>query len=128
MHLDIRQVSSPEETKTFDTTQLRDHYLMPDLFQSGAVKMTYSHLDRTVVGGAMPDKTPLTLESHKQIGTPNFLDRREIGIINIGDAGTVTADGTVYTLASDGFCNDLDCACDLFRYHPASGQDPAQIG
>ncbi len=54
MAMDIRQVSSPTETRDFDTQQLRSAYLIESLFVSGEICMTYSHLDRTVVGGAMP--------------------------------------------------------------------------
>ncbi|NRB20403.1 MAG: 5-dehydro-4-deoxy-D-glucuronate isomerase [Rhodobacteraceae bacterium] len=93
MSITVRQVSSPAETKTFDTAQLRANYLITDIFSPGDVTMTYSHLDRTVIGGAMPTTEPLMLRSCKQIGSPNFLDRREIGIINIGGAGTVSLDG-----------------------------------
>jgi len=98
MSIDIRQVASPAEAKTFDTAQLRENYLITDIFVSGQVTMTYSHLDRTVVGGAMPASSPLTLRSCKQIGSKNFLDRRELGIVNIGGAGKVTVDAEEFSL------------------------------
>lgn len=100
MPIDVRQVCSPAETKTFDTTKLRSNYLLPEVFRAGEVTMTYSHLDRTIVGGATPTTAALPLKSCKQIGSPNFLDRREIGIVNIGTAGTVVADGEVFALAN----------------------------
>lgn len=100
MTIDIRQVSSPEETKAFDTSQLRSNYLIESIFQPDKVTMTYSHLDRTIVGGAMPIGDALTLVSDKQIGSPNFLDRREIGIINVGGPGQITADDTGFALRS----------------------------
>ncbi|PCJ10066.1 MAG: 5-dehydro-4-deoxy-D-glucuronate isomerase [Rhodobacteraceae bacterium] len=100
MSIAVRQVSSPAETKTFDTAQLRANYLITDIFVPGGVTMTYSHLDRTVIGGAMPTTEALVLRSCKQIGSPNFLDRREVGIINIGSAGTVSLDGEAYHLAA----------------------------
>jgi 4-deoxy-L-threo-5-hexosulose-uronate ketol-isomerase len=103
MSIEIRQVSSPAETKTFDTEQLRKNYLITDLFTTAEVNMTYSHLDRTVIGGAMPTTGKLTLQSNKQIGCLNFLDRREMGIINIGHPGKVTLDGQEYHL------NATDC-------------------
>jgi 4-deoxy-L-threo-5-hexosulose-uronate ketol-isomerase len=98
MTIDIRQVSSPVETKAFDTSQLRKNYLIESIFRAGEVTMTYSHLDRTVVGGAMPTGDALVLASHKQIGFPNFLDRREIGIINVGGPGKIVADGASFAL------------------------------
>ena len=97
--MDIRHSCSPGETRGFDTTQLRANYLIEDLFRAGEVSMTYSHLDRTVVGGVVPQAQPLLLKSEKQIGSPGFLDRREIGVVNIGGEGRVTADGTDYDLA-----------------------------
>lgn len=97
--MDIRQACSPDETRGFDTTQLRANYLIESLFRSGEISMTYSHLDRTVVGSAVPQAKALSLKSEKQIGSPGFLDRREIGIVNIGGTGRVTADGTDYALA-----------------------------
>ncbi len=90
MVIDIRQVCSPTETKSFNTGQLRANYLITDIFRAGEVTMTYSHLDRTIVGGAMPGATALKLLSNKQIGTKDFLERREIGIINVGGAGKIT--------------------------------------
>jgi len=91
MSIDIRQVCSPAETKKFDTAELRRNYLITDIFVTGEITMTYSHLDRTVVGGAMPATRTLKLQSCKQIGSANFLDRREMGIINIGGSGKVKA-------------------------------------
>ncbi len=97
--MDIRQVCSPQETKTFDTASLRKNYLIDRLFSEGETRLTYSHLDRTVVGGAVPTQGGLELVSNKQIGSPNFLDRREMGVINIGAPGSVEVDGTRFDLA-----------------------------
>lgn len=97
--MDIRQVCSPQETKGFETSQLRANYLVGDLFSSGQINMTYSHLDRTIVGGAVPAGSGLELHSSKQVGSPGFLDRREIGIINIGASGKILADREIYDLA-----------------------------
>ncbi len=98
MNIETRQVSSPAETRTFSTAQLRESYLLQSLFQTGEINMTYSHLDRTVMGGAVPTEAALSLQSSKQIGTDQFLDRREIGIFNIGAGGTVVADNVSYGL------------------------------
>ncbi len=89
--MDIRQACSPREAKGFDTNELRENFLFESLFREGALQMTYSHIDRTVVGGAVPVGEPLRLLSNKQIGSPGFLDRREIGIMNIGGDAVVTA-------------------------------------
>ncbi len=93
--MDIRQTISPQETKTYDTEQLRRNYLIESLFKTDELTMVYSHLDRTIVGGAVPTKSSLALLSNKQVGSTSFLERREVGIINIGEPGTVrTSDGS----------------------------------
>lgn len=99
MTIDIRQVSSPTETKGFHTDQLRANYLLQSIFVDGESTMTYSHLDRSVIGGVVPLASGIQLVSHKQIGSEGFLDRREIGIINVGAAGKVVADGISYDMA-----------------------------
>ncbi len=97
--ISVRQAVSPAEACTLDTEGLRKSFLVTGLFASGAVNMTYSHLDRMVLGGAVPDGKTLKLESAKTIGSDPFLKRREIGIFNIGSGpGAVTADGEAYAL------------------------------
>lgn len=103
MTIDIRQVSSPTETKGFDTDKLRANYLLQSIFVAGEMTLTYSHLDRSVVGGVVPNDGSIVLKSNKQIGSEGFLDRREIGILNVGKAGSVVADGMRYHL------NFTDC-------------------
>ena len=99
MEIDVRQVSHPEAVRYFDTDELREHFLIETLFEAGAIALTYSHLDRLVVGGAMPTDKRLELQSSKVIGSPNFLDRRELGVINIGGQGRVISDGVTHQLA-----------------------------
>ncbi len=98
--ISVRQAVSPAEARHFDTSALREHFLLEDLFAAGGVRMTYSHFDRVVAGGAVPTTEPLLLLPSKPIGADPFLARREIGIVNIGGAGAVTADGVTYDLAA----------------------------
>ena len=98
MTIEVRQVCHPEAVRHFSSAELRRHFLIEKLFVPGEISLTYSHIDRLVVGGAVPGSAPLTLESHKQIGSPNFLDRRELGIVNLGGAGRVSTDGEVHEL------------------------------
>jgi 4-deoxy-L-threo-5-hexosulose-uronate ketol-isomerase len=98
MTIDVRQVCHPEAVRHFDTSELRRHFLIEQLFAADEIKLTYSHIDRLVVGGATPIGQALTLVSHKQIGSPNFLDRRELGIVNLGGPGCVLTDGTPHEL------------------------------
>ncbi|HXB61313.1 MAG TPA: 5-dehydro-4-deoxy-D-glucuronate isomerase [Acidobacteriaceae bacterium] len=86
------------------TAELRETFLLTDLFKPGAVEMVYVDLDRTVIGGAVPTKTPLKLETAPELRADYFLQRREIGILNISKGtGTVTVGGTKYELGY------LDC-------------------
>ncbi len=77
--------------KTLATDGLRRHFLASDMFRPGEIRLIYTHYDRFVMGGAVPDGAPLTLDKVEETKTPSFLDRREMGIVNIGDAGTVSA-------------------------------------
>lgn len=101
--MEIRYASHPEDSKLYTTEELREKYLIQDLFVPGEIKMVYSHIDRIIVGSVCPTDQALTIEANKEIGADYFLERRELGIINIGAAGTVSLDGEVYDLdARDG--------------------------
>lgn len=95
---------TPAATNTLSTGQLRDTFLVGGLFQPGAVIAHYTDLDRMIVAAAVPTTSPLGLPTDKELGTSFFLERREIGILNVGSGtGTVRVGGTAYTLAT------LDC-------------------
>jgi 4-deoxy-L-threo-5-hexosulose-uronate ketol-isomerase len=99
MTIDIRQASHPDAVRGFDTASLRRHFLLDNLFRPGEVSLTYSHIERFVVGGAVPLGEPLALPSPKPLGTKSFLDRRELGVFNVGGAGRVIVGGTAHDLA-----------------------------
>ncbi len=96
--MELRTASSPRDVKTYDTTRLREEFLIQDLFRPDEVKMVYSHIDRIITGAAMPVSKALTLAAGEELRAEYFLQRREMGIINIGGEGKVTVDGTAYTL------------------------------
>ncbi len=99
MSLENRYACSPNEAKGFDTTQLRANFLIPELMIKDEIKGVYSHYDRMVVIGAAPVNKSLKLPNfHEYTKQENFLDRREIGIINIGGTGTVAVDGKDYSM------------------------------
>ncbi|EAS19272.1 5-keto-4-deoxyuronate isomerase [Flavobacteria bacterium BBFL7] len=95
---ETRYANSPETVKTYNTTQLRDEFLIDKPMVEGEINLVYTHYDRYIAGGAVPTQ-PLKLESIDPLKAENFLDRREMGIINVGGAGTVDVDGTKYELA-----------------------------
>ena len=92
-----RYASSPNEVKHFDTQQLRKEFLIDDLMEPGKINLTYSHYDRYIAGSAVPLQ-PLTLETIDPLKANYFLERREMGIINVGSDGVVLVDGNEYNL------------------------------
>ncbi|TDO71046.1 4-deoxy-L-threo-5-hexulose uronate isomerase [Flavobacterium chryseum] len=92
-----RYASSPEAVKKYDTQQLREEFLIDDLMQENEISLTYSHYDRYIAGSAVP-VSPLTLESIDPLKASYFLERREMGIINVGGSGSVVVEGTSYEL------------------------------
>lgn len=99
MQMEIRYSNHPRDVKKYDTEQLRNDFLIQNLFVAGELKLVYSHNDRFITGAAVPTKEPITLEGDKkELGADYFLERRELGIINVGAKGVVTVDGTEYVL------------------------------
>ncbi len=95
---ETRYASSPKAVKKYDTQELRDEFLVPDLMQEGNIKLVYTHYDRYMAGGAMPTSESLTLETIDPLKSDYFLERREMGIINAGGTGTIIADGEEFKM------------------------------
>lgn len=95
---ETRYAIDPETTKTLDTDGLRSHFHRGDLFAEGVIDLIYSHYDRLIVGSAVPGSGTLTLDHMAETGTAGFLDRREMGVLNIGEAGQVSAGEDEHTL------------------------------
>lgn len=96
--VETRHAVHEEHAKGMDTTELRRHFLFKNVFKEGEIRLVYTHYDRFVVGGAVPAGSSLVLNAVAETKTASFLDRREMGIVNIGDTGTVTAGGESYLL------------------------------
>lgn len=96
--MELRTASSPRDVKTYDTQRLREEFLIDDLFRADDIKLVYSHIDRISRAVPCPVKGTLALTAGEELRAQYFLERRELGVINIGGEGTVTVDGTVYTL------------------------------
>ncbi|WP_232368097.1 hypothetical protein [Alteromonas mediterranea] len=79
--------------------ELREAFLTEPLFTPGKLSLTYTDVDRAVIGGAMPTDSPIELPTHKELAADYFCERRELGIINIGGKGAVKVDGKDYTMA-----------------------------
>ncbi|MDO5111037.1 MAG: 5-dehydro-4-deoxy-D-glucuronate isomerase [Clostridia bacterium] len=98
MKLDVRYANHPMDSKGYDTALLREHYLIPRVFAPDEVLLTYSHQDRIIAGGAMPCNGELALTGAKELAADYFLQRREMGVINIGGDGEVVLDGVAYPI------------------------------
>lgn len=91
---------SPRETAGLTTTGIRAHFLIENIFTSGAIELTYTHYDRMIVGGAMPTTEPIPLPNPESLKAKYFLERRELGALNIGAPGRITVDGQVFELGN----------------------------
>lgn len=96
--IEERWGTHPDDVKKYDTAQLRKEFLVEKLFDADSVLMTYTHNDRLIIGGALPVKEALKLETVDLIRSEYFCERRELGIICIEGEGSVTVDGTEYQL------------------------------
>ncbi|GAA4934013.1 5-dehydro-4-deoxy-D-glucuronate isomerase [Algibacter agarivorans] len=97
-HYTTRYAASPKDVKSYDTTALRDEFLIDNLMETDKINLVYSHYDRFIIGSAVPTEAPLKLDAIDALKAEYFLERRELGIINVGETGTVTVDGTDYEL------------------------------
>jgi 4-deoxy-L-threo-5-hexosulose-uronate ketol-isomerase len=95
---EVRYAASTREVKTMDTNALRSEVLVQNLMVENGINWVYSHYDRFMVAGIVPVNKTIALETVDALKSEYFLQRRELGIINIGETGTVTVDGEVFTL------------------------------
>ncbi|QND54934.1 5-dehydro-4-deoxy-D-glucuronate isomerase (plasmid) [Phyllobacterium sp. 628] len=100
MKIEVRQVSHPDAVRAYGTDDLRRHFLIESVFETDEIVLTYSHIDRLVIGGALPATKPLKLSAPTPIGQEFFLAQRELGVINIGGKGRISLDGAVHELAT----------------------------
>lgn len=96
--MENRYATGPDQIAGLDTAGLRARYLVPDLFAPGEVRLVHTHHDRVVLGGAVPAGRRLPLEAPDGLRATHFLERREVGIVNVGGPAVVEADGTSYEL------------------------------
>lgn len=101
--METRFQNSPAETRQMTAAQLRENFLVQNLMQDDSVQLVYSHYDRVIIGGAKPVNKTLALPNHPELRADYFLQRRELGVINVGGAGIIIADGKEFAI------NKLDC-------------------
>lgn len=93
----------PDDYKSYSTEAIRNNFLLDSLFEPGKISFVYTHYDRMVVGGAMPTDKEIDLPNFPILKADYFLERRELGIINVGGDGVITVDGQKFNLSK------LDC-------------------
>ena len=128
--MDIRYSANPEDVKCYTTQELRDEFLIENLYQPDQVVAAYSHVDRMVTLGCMPVSESVSIDKGIDVwanfGTRYFLERREIGMFNIGGTGTVTVDGTVYELGYQD-CLYITMGAKEVRFASADSAKPAKF-
>ena len=101
--MEIRQGVSKTDFAHYDGRRIREEFLIENLFEKGKIKLVYSHIDRIIVGGTIPPEGGTELQAGAELRAGYFLERREMGVINIGGKGRIEADGKVYEM------NRKDC-------------------
>ena len=96
--LPIRHAVGLTELANLTTSTLRDHFLVETLFEPDTVQLVYTHYDRVIAGGVLPGYDPVQLPTYDNLKTAHFLDRRELGVINVGGPGSVMVDGERHDL------------------------------
>jgi 4-deoxy-L-threo-5-hexosulose-uronate ketol-isomerase len=124
--MQIRFQNSPKETSQMTTQQLRDNFLIQGLMQPGTIQLVYSHYDRLIIGGVVPANGAISLPTEAELKANFFLERREMGIINVGGAGIVLADGKEYAV------DKMDClylgkGTKTVKFKSKSKSDPAYL-
>jgi 4-deoxy-L-threo-5-hexosulose-uronate ketol-isomerase len=98
--MEVRYSRDPHSFTRMNTAEIRDEFLVTDLFTPDEIKLVYLHIDRMIVGSAVPTDRPLTLQAGAELRAEYFTERREIGVINIGEPGSITVDGTEYGMGN----------------------------
>lgn len=96
--MEVRSASNPKDVKHYTTERLREEFHISKLFTKDNIRMVYSHIDRIITAGLMPVYQELRLEGGKELASDYFLERREMGCINVGGKGIITVDGTEYEM------------------------------
>jgi 4-deoxy-L-threo-5-hexosulose-uronate ketol-isomerase len=94
--MEVRFENSKKEVSRMTTDELRESFLVEQLMQADKITLVYSHYDRVIVGGVKPVNSAVALETNEELKAEYFLERRELGIINVGGSGVVVADGVTY--------------------------------
>ena len=124
--METRYTHSPEDIRHYSTEQLRKEFLVEKVFEPNQVKLTYTHNDRMIFGGVMPVEGKLTIELSTELGVEYFLQRREMGVINIGGPGVIEIDGVSENMVKqDGYYIGKETR--EIAFSSISAEDPAKF-
>lgn len=124
--MELRTAASPKDVKYYTTQRLREEFLIQNLFMPDEIKLVYSHIDRIITGAATPVSKTLALTAGDELRAEYFLQRREMGVINVGGTGMITIDGKQYELDyKDGMYIGMG-ARDI-SFSSKDGTDPAKF-
>jgi 4-deoxy-L-threo-5-hexosulose-uronate ketol-isomerase len=124
--MDIRPALHPDHLKGLDAEAIRSHFLVERLFEEDRLNMVYTHIDRVIVGGVCPARETLPLKVTKTLGVDYFLQRREMGVINVGSQGTVFVDGAEYVLEKKD-CLYMGMGCREIAFRSSDKSKPAKF-
>jgi 4-deoxy-L-threo-5-hexosulose-uronate ketol-isomerase len=126
MNLTIRKPSHSEDAKHYTTDRLRAEYVVETIFEADEATLVYSHFDRIIAGGIMPVKKTVELTGSKELAARYFLERRELGAINVGGPGKITVDGTTHEMAArDGLY--VGMGAKTLTFESADATNPAKF-
>ena len=119
--MDIRYAASPAEVAGMSTDGLRQNFLVSDLFVDDEIRLTYTHHDRMIVGGASPVRGPVVLQNEPALKTDFFLQRRELAVVNVGGQGTVLVENTPFLLEHQD-CLYVGQGVERVEFAPSAGR------
>ena len=97
--MEVRYSRDPQSFQRMNTSEISAEFLIADLFEPNEITLVYLHVDRMIVGSAVPTNLSLSLEAGAELRAEYFAERREIGVLNIGEQGSITVDGQEYGMA-----------------------------
>lgn len=126
MNLDVRYTHSPKHIRHASTEELREDFLVQGIFIPGEINLTYTHNDRMIFGGIVPTTEALSVQLSTELGVTHFLERRELGVINIGGKGYIEFDGEKHEMVKqDGFY--IGRGTKDIKFTSADKNDPAKF-
>jgi len=124
--MEIRYSRDPQSFARMNTSEIRDEFLIANLFEPGEIKLTYINVDRMIIGSAVPIDQTLTLEAGEELRAKFFAERRELGVFNIGEPGSIVVDDQEYAMAHQDMLY-IGRGSQVIRFLSADANHPARF-